>query len=617
MASPSAEGGALRAQDLLTPGDPASLSGSIIRIDPDTGAPSPGNPTREFTDGRRKRQADRRGGTAQPVPVTVRPGTSELWLGDVGWSKWEEINRVIDPSGTVDNFGWPCYEGGPGGSAKQAGYAGAGLALCSTLYAAGPSAVVAPYWSDDHRARSRPCAVGEDPQVSFQSSAVTGLAFQGAGGSYPASYPAGGLFVANYGRACIWFMPPGGDGLPDPSAISTFADFEAGAGEGGPIGVERGPGGDLFWVDVVDGRIMRADYSPDRPIAKVVADKTYGPLPLTVNFDAGTSSDPQGEALSYAWDLDGDGSYETDTGSVPTVEQTYTAGGIIYARARVAESGDPSSSSDTAPIRIDAGNTPPHDVAMIVKDASGNRALAEGDEWYAGQSLKVEGVATDTEDGGAPGLEGWSWAVVLRHCVGQSCHSHTIAEEPGKDTFYLKAPDHDAPSYLQLRLTVRDAGGLATTITKDFHPAARSMTLRSVPEGRTLSLGSDAAPTPWSAELIRGGERTITAAAQEVAGGRTYVFDRWSDDASAPRIRAVTSWTDDVYTAWYRCPRPRSGARPSRDGVGRGPSDGGRRDDSGLGATAGGPVLGALQQRGVGVRADRRRDREDLPCRDG
>ena len=31
-------------------------------------------------------------------------------MGDVGWTTWEELNRVpVD--GSVRNYGWPCYEG--------------------------------------------------------------------------------------------------------------------------------------------------------------------------------------------------------------------------------------------------------------------------------------------------------------------------------------------------------------------------------------------------------------------------------------------------------------------------------------------------------------------------
>src|SRR5688500_15965092 len=44
LTPPTAEGGALRSQDLRTIGDPVSLDGTILRVDPDTGAAMPGNP---------------------------------------------------------------------------------------------------------------------------------------------------------------------------------------------------------------------------------------------------------------------------------------------------------------------------------------------------------------------------------------------------------------------------------------------------------------------------------------------------------------------------------------------------------------------------------------------
>ena len=36
-------------------------------------------------------------GSAIPFRFAFRPGTSELWVGDVGWSDWEEINRILNP----------------------------------------------------------------------------------------------------------------------------------------------------------------------------------------------------------------------------------------------------------------------------------------------------------------------------------------------------------------------------------------------------------------------------------------------------------------------------------------------------------------------------------------
>ena len=66
-------------------------------------------------------------GLRNPFRFAMRPGTNEVWVGDVGWSNWEEINRITAPTdGVVDNFGWPCYEG----NARQSGYDGANLNIC-------------------------------------------------------------------------------------------------------------------------------------------------------------------------------------------------------------------------------------------------------------------------------------------------------------------------------------------------------------------------------------------------------------------------------------------------------------------------------------------------------
>ena len=65
---PFAEGGALRAQDLTTPGDPITLDGTISRIDPDSGAPSPAEPA-----GGRRRGAARASSPTACATRTASP----------------------------------------------------------------------------------------------------------------------------------------------------------------------------------------------------------------------------------------------------------------------------------------------------------------------------------------------------------------------------------------------------------------------------------------------------------------------------------------------------------------------------------------------------------------
>src|SRR5206468_5468836 len=124
-------GGALRSpRARAPPGEPRVLGGSILRVSPSTGQGLPTNPLASSGDANARRIVAY--GMRNPFRFVIRPGTSELWVGDVGWGTVEEIDRVVNPvDRPVENLGWPCYEG----RNPQPGYQAAGLNMCESLYA--------------------------------------------------------------------------------------------------------------------------------------------------------------------------------------------------------------------------------------------------------------------------------------------------------------------------------------------------------------------------------------------------------------------------------------------------------------------------------------------------
>ncbi len=494
---PPNEGGALRAQDLRTPGDPVGLSGSVIRIDPSTGQALPDNPLAG-------QPGDRIVGYGfrNPFRMTVKPGTSELWVGEVGWEDWEEIDRIGDPTARpVPDYGWPCYEG-PG---RQPGYEAANLPICTALYAdAANGAVVAPRFVYKHK---QPVVPGES--CGTGDSAISGLAF-GPGATFPPPFDRA-LFFADYARTCIWALPLDASGEPDPAAVRNFATDAA-----FPVDLQVGPDGDLYYVDVVGGTIRRIHYSPGNqpPIVALTADRTNGAVPLTVHFDAGTSHDDDTQgALAFAWDLDGDGAFDDSTDVRPSF--VYTQPGAVTVRVQVT---DADGASAIAALAVTAGNTAP--VPVIEAPAAGTR-------WHVGQRIAFAGRATDVEEGALPGTA-LSWSLILHHCP-QDCHIHQLQDYPAVAAGAFQTIDHDYPSFLELRLTATDAGGLTATTSLRLDPETVTVDLASDPPGLDLVAGIRRAPSPFTYTAIAGGLLSIGAPTPQTVGGVTHEFAAWSD----------------------------------------------------------------------------------------
>jgi glucose/arabinose dehydrogenase len=533
LTPPSAEGGSLRSQSVRRPaGQPVSLDGTIIRVDPDTGVGLPGNPFASSADPNARRIIAY--GLRNPFRFGLRPGTQQLWVGDVGWHTWEEINRVADvDDGVAENFGWPCYEG----AARQAGYDGANLNRCESLYAG--AGQTGPFHTYDHAARVVPgdaCPTG--------SSSITGVAFED-GSNYPAGYD-GALFFADAMRGCVWVMTRGAGGDPAPGQISPFV-----VGGGVVVQVVAGPGGDIFYVDLVAGHIRRVVYNGANhpPTAVISARPTSGSAPLTVSFDGRRSHDlDASDQLTYAWDLDGDGQYDDSTAASPS--RTYTSNGTVPTGLRVR---DPAGASDTESATITVG--PPNSAPVPVIDAP-TSAL----RWRVGDAISFSGRASDAQDGTlAPSR--LTWSVLLNHCP-SNCHAHPLQDFPGVASGSFPAPDHQYPSSLTLVLTATDSAGARASTSVRLDPRTVDLTFATNPSGLTLNVGGESVTAPATRRVIVGSSNSVSAPSPQDVGGTPNGFQAWSDGGAATH-NVVAPATPTTYTATFTPVRAGCPATPS------------------------------------------------------
>jgi PKD repeat protein len=262
---------------------------------------------------------------------------------------------------------------------------------------------------------------------------------------------------------------------------------------------------------------------------------------LTVNFNASPplSSDPDGDTLTYEWDLDGDGAYDDSTSAQPTF--TYTTAGTYQVRLRVTDSKGASDTLDQ-PLTISAGNTNTAPTATI-------NSPSPTTTWKVGDNISFSGSATDPQDG-ALAASKLTWSLIMNHCP-SNCHTHELQTFAGVASGSFVAPDHEYPSYLELRLTATDSGGLSNTKSVRLDPQTVALTFNTIPAGLRLAVNGSEATAAFSRTVIVGSNNSISAISPQPKGKTTYTFRSWSDGgAQTHNITAPASAT--TYKATYK-----------------------------------------------------------------
>ena len=245
LTAPTAQGGSLRAQDILAgyDTDPVTLDGTIIRVNPTTGQAAAGNPYASATDPNQRRIVG--WGFRNPFRFTIRPGTNDIYVSDPGLDTYEEIDRIPSPTTKAPDFGWPCWEG----TIQQPEFKAANLNMCNSLYAAHSDTKPAFEYPDaGHVVNSA------DGCPATSGTAVTGITFY-TGTSYPATYR-NALFFSDYGRSCLYAAPAGAGGAPNFAARQVVTTLPA----AGVVDIEPGPNGDLLLVNINNSTVYELHY---------------------------------------------------------------------------------------------------------------------------------------------------------------------------------------------------------------------------------------------------------------------------------------------------------------------------------------------------------------------
>lgn len=485
-----------------------SLNGKVLRIDPETGSGLRSNPFFDRDNPYAPISKVWSLGMRNPFRMTLQPGTGvhsqeagkpgTLFIGDVGWFNWEELN-IVEEGGT--NLGWPLYEG----TDPMWSYFSrrtpnfhlplSGAGSCEASYFAFQDLIV-----QAHRGKlipyTSPCGSirGIDQKFEFvhhppllkwsntfnetfgaytyqfqpsgelvsqllgsSSSDITGAPFGGGsstggvfyeGAEFPEPYH-GAYFHGDFAKKWIKAFL-----LDEAGKVVGVEDFHNQAGE--VVHLTYHPVEECVYYVRFPRQIRKITYGGNQPPrAEIKSDVQYGTAPLTVRFFAYKSSDPEGEKLSYLWDF-GDGVRTTLSSPIHTFQATSPDPQGFAVTLTVK---DPAGDSSRTTQVISLNNTPPQVRISSIEDSS----------FYgmtSAYSLPLEAEVVDAE---FPEEDlTYVWETFFHH----NTHYHPEPPDSQRITEALITPAgcEEETYWYRFRLTVTDPAGLSTYDEKVLFP---------------------------------------------------------------------------------------------------------------------------------------------------
>lgn len=440
--TPQEDVGAFRSQML------ESLNGKILRIDPGTGAGVASNPWYDASAPGSTRSRVWALGLRNPFRMTLVPETGShdptdgdpgtLYIGDVGWNEWEELN-VCDGPGL--NFGWPLFEGltanvaytnaspqnlyAPNplfgsGACTQACFSFRDLLVQDTLGALSwpnpcdaaqqvPGSIATfehtrPLidWGHGAGGDSRTGTyVGNDaaeirlddpnsplPGPNFGGNCAVACTFMG-GMPYGDTYH-DTLVFGDYVRNVLFALKLEHDGTPvevlpfsGPGETSTIVAAQFDESTQLLHFIEYAAAGGIGVKRLVDS-------SDQPPIVQAAASQSFGPAPLAVAFSSAGTYDPEGLRLAYLWDFgDGSGSTLPSPDHVFAHVEDVTALGTIVAKVLTLSPPYPLGSGALDPEVIRDGDVPPSGTADPLRQYDTTHNGDQGADDWIGYDLGV------------------------------------------------------------------------------------------------------------------------------------------------------------------------------------------------------------------------------------